>query len=125
MSEHLDTRPMRVRAAGPQEGANMDHYAETEFFPALENAIRLVGGTYDPRLPSQSSIPAHTWETFLSILATALGPEWEVAPVVAGNSDRAGAQRNGRGLPITFKHPYEKREWQDMIRLIFDEAGIQ
>jgi len=103
----------------------MEHFAETEFFPALEKAIRLVDGIYNPKLPSQSSIPAHTWETFLQVLGTALGPEWEIAPVVAGNPGRAAAQRNGRGLPITFKHSHETRDGQAVIRLIFDEVTIQ
>jgi len=101
----------------------MDHFAETEFFPALEKAIMLVDGIYNPTLYNQSSIPAHTWGTFLTALTTALGPQWEVTPLVIGNPTRAGAQRAGRMLPITFTHPREKG--QEVIQLIFDETGIQ
>ncbi len=103
----------------------MEHFAETEFFPALEKAIRLVDGIYNPKLYNQSSIPAHTWGTFLKALTTALGSEWEVTPSDPGNPDRACAQRTGRPLPIMFKHPRENKDGQEVIRLIFDEAGIQ
>jgi len=94
----------------------MDHFVETEFFPALEKAIRLVDGIYNPKLLSQSSIPA---------LTTALGPQWEVTPSDPGNPDRACAQRASRALPIMFKHPRENKDGQEVIRLIFDETGIQ
>jgi len=46
-----------------------------------------------------------------------------VTPLVIGNPTRAGAQRAGRMLPITFTHPREKG--QEVIQLIFDETGIQ
>jgi len=103
----------------------MEHFAETEFFSALEKAIRLVDGIYNPKLPSQSSIPAHTWEMFLTALTTALGPQWEVTPSDPGNPDRACTQRTGRALPIMFKHPRENKDGQEVIRLIFDQVGTQ
>jgi len=124
----LCTRRQRLSLEGDgaeRKRATMDHYAKTEFFPALEKAIRLVDGIYTPTLYTQSSIPAHTWEMFLRALETALGPEWAVAPVVTGTADRASAQRAGRAVPITFKHPHEKKDGQEVIRLIFDEVTIQ